>query len=284
MAAFSECEQILDARPLRQGDVLRPLKDQGDLWDGISIVVTADCDIARSKHAGRLTCVPILSASSYLALFYMPRRLAKIGQQVGECLTKLMRQAQQVHLTDFPQPISSERCLKWVLQSESQTIAQRLRLTSQETSTFLQLADSFRGTYMVSEDPFPRQCEAYHQAAEALGRQAATVKTALAADLANHLRDLPGDAMFLTSLGNGYHSGYVVYLRVLRELKDEQVALKSSSRSFEITHERIGHLKPPYLYRLTQQLGAVFSSIGLPTEYEMSRDALAQRILQGQGD
>jgi len=90
--------------------------------------------------------------------------------------------------------------------------------------------------------------------------------------------------MFLSSIGNDDDSGYVAYLRLLRELKDNQVALKPSSRSFEITHERIAHLKPPYLYRLTQQLGAVFSSIGLPTEYEASRDTLTQGVLHVQGD
>ena len=75
--------------------------------------------------------------------------------------------------------------------------------------------------------------------------------------------------MFLNSLPDDDDDdtdGHVAYLRLLRELKDNAVALKSSAMSYEISHERIGHLKPPYIYRLTQQLGAVFSSIRLPEE------------------
>ena len=89
--------------------------------------------------------------------------------------------------------------------------------------------------------------------------------------------------MFLSSVANGVDYGYVAYLRLLRELKETQVALKASNMSSTITHERIGHLNSPYLYHLTQQLGAVFASIGLPEEYEESRNKSAEQLLKAAG-
>ena len=191
-----------------------------------------------------------------------------------------MRQAQSAHFEEFSHPISAERSLQWVQQSDPTVIAQRLRLSSAEAPEFVTLAEAFRGARTALDAPFPHQCEAYYRACDVVGKDPAATKKALAAEFSSHIKGLPGDAIFLTSLSVEHDEGYVVYLRILRELTDGQVGLKTSSRSFEITHERIARLRPPYLYRLTQQLGAVFSSIGLPGEYEASRDAIAQGILE----
>jgi hypothetical protein len=213
----------------------------------------------------------------------MPRRLARIEETLGDRLVSLMRKAQKAHLPEFDSPLTPERCQQWVLQSELAKIANTLRLSADETAAFIPLAESFRRISDSLDAPLSEQCEAFCSASEVMGKSARSTKEKLMADLASHLKDLPGDAMFLNSLMDDAEEGYVVYLRLLVGLNDRQVATRAAQRSFQITHERFTHLKSPYLYRLTQQLGSVFSAIGLPEEYEASRDSRAKTFLQELG-
>jgi hypothetical protein len=282
---FSECEPVPDARPLQQGDVLRSLEPPAEIWDATVIVVTADCDLAKTKHAGRLTCVPVLPAPVYLSLFYAPRRLAKIQQALAEHLTGLMRKAQSAHHPQFSVPLTEARCREWLQQSSPEAIAKTLEMSPKEEGTFVPMAHSFRESADALDGPLAAQCDAYASVYEALGRRGGrrTGKASLLSEIADHLRELPGDALFLNSVGNGPADGYVAYLRVLMSVKDAHVALKPHQRSFEVTYERIAHLRSPYLYRLTQQLGSVFNAIGLPSDYESSRDSTAQQFLDRLG-
>ncbi len=95
MGLFSECTDAMDARPLRQGDILRHLSNAEDDWEYLSVIVTADCDIARNKHAGRLTRAPILPLPTYLSAFYMPKRLQRLRSAVADRMVALMREGQR---------------------------------------------------------------------------------------------------------------------------------------------------------------------------------------------
>lgn len=57
---------------LRQGDIIRTERNTpqelSDLW----MILTSDCDLARAKHYGRLTCVPVMTMRRYLELFIFP--------------------------------------------------------------------------------------------------------------------------------------------------------------------------------------------------------------------
>jgi hypothetical protein len=284
-APFSECAPVTDARPLRQGDVLRSVDPAAEIWDALAIVVTADCDLAKAKHAGRLTCVPVLPADAYLALFYMPRRIDRIQQSLVDQLIGKMHRAQSAHLPQFSSPVTKQRCRQWLLQSRPDDIANTLEMSPQEQSEFLPLAHSFRESAKAQDGPLAAQCDAFALMYEVLGTKGGRVagKDSILREIATHLRDLPGDALFLSSLGDDTGSSYVAYLRVLMGVKDTQVAVKPYPRSFEVTHERIAHLKSPYLYRLTQQLGAVFNAIGLPPDYENSRDSKTRQFLDQLG-
>ena len=84
-----EYESVMDSTPIRQGDVfewvgenrLRP-------WKFYGIVVTADCDLANSKTAGRLSYVPALVAEDYLWHFWMGKKLDLAHQSAMSALLK----------------------------------------------------------------------------------------------------------------------------------------------------------------------------------------------------
>lgn len=279
---FSECDYIDPSKPLRQGDVLRSLDPSADPWEAYVIVVTADCDIARDKHGGRLTCVPVLPLRFYLASYYLPRRLSKVAESISERLVATIRKAQKAQFAEYKTAISRERAEAWLLETSPAKVAETLRIAEKDLQTFLQLAQQLVRIKALAPGDFSGHRDAFTAAQIAL-KPATTPEGALASlknDIVSHTKGLPGDALFLSSLGEELNAGYVAYLRVLQELREGCVALKSSQLGFEMTHERIARVKAPYVYALTQQLGAVFSAIGLPTEYEDTRVERSQQLLE----
>jgi len=277
---FSECDDIVDAAPLRQGDVVRRLSEDSDPWADLGVIVTADCDIAREKHHGRLSYVPLLPVEYYLALSYLPRRLGRVMAAIAGELLKIIHKAQAGRNDGFTTPISADRAERWLTEATPERVANTLGLAGADRDKMLRLGEILVQARAATPGDYSMHRRVYCEAEVRLNRSASTraVWSRLAKDVASHLKDLPGDAMFLSSVGRTYDSGYIAYLRVLRELRDEQVAVRASHRSFAVTHERISHLRAPYIYAMTQKLGAVFSAIGLPSEYESSRERIGLRL------
>jgi len=279
--SFSECLDIVDARPLRQGDVVRSLAARPDPWEDLAIIVTADCDIARNKHAGRLTCVPVLPAHAYLSTYYLPHRIGKLQRALADRLVPSVRKAQSTHFDGFREPISFERAQGWILDTSPSHVSSTLRMTPEETQRFIPLAEAFARLETMRSGSFPEQIRTICGSEVVLDRSPdeGSARKKIRAELANHVNELPGDALFLRSLGSTLTEGYVAYLRILLEVRDSRVAVKSTQRSFEIRYERIARLQAPYVYALTQKLASVFSTIGLPREYEESRSECGNALI-----
>jgi hypothetical protein len=284
--SFSECEYVDPAQPLLQGDVVRSLSTASDPWDALAVVVTADCDIENDKHGGRVTCVPVVPLTTYLATYYLPRRVARLADSLSEQFVSIMRKAQKENFADFERPISLARAKSWVLETSPAEVASSLKLVGQQRVLFASFAEQFAALNRLKQGDFEEYCGAFisTQQLRMPTKEAGSIRQGLRLDLAGHTNELPGDALFLNSLGDGLDRGYVAYLRVMRELPDESVALKSSQISFDMTHERISRMRSPYVHALTQRLAAVFSAIGLPSEYEKARTESGMRLLTEPGE
>ncbi|MDP9223480.1 MAG: hypothetical protein M3P18_06420, partial [Actinomycetota bacterium] len=238
---------------------------------------------ARNKHAGRLTYVPILTMHRYLGTFWFPRRAESLSNAIGERLVSRMQKLQKTNRPDFTTSLSPERALQWVSQRGPELVADALAIAEeQDRQGFLELAACYVSLASSVTAPFRLQwatlCIAHCLAGRA--RSHADANARLVSDVESLLRSLPGDALFLNCLGPEYTSGYVCYLRVLRDIGDPDIAVRPRERAAGAPAERIGHLRSPYVYRLTQQLAEVFSSIGLPDEYEQSRDDRARSLAE----
>lgn len=280
---FSECEPALDDRPIRQGDVFRFHETHEDAWQRIGVIVTGDCDIARNKHNGRLTYVPILPAHSYLSMFWLPRRLEALSGRLGERLVPMMRKIQQANLPQFTAPLTAERAQSWTVEKGPFEVADALLLNDgPDRDEFLKLARAYVNVRSANGRSFRAQCGAACSAYCALGttKDGASALKRVEGELENYLVNLPGDALFLSCLTQEHVEGYVCYLRVLRDVGDEDIAVTQRQAARGARGSRIAHLGSPYLYKLTQQLAEVFASIGLPGEYEESRSSYAATILQ----
>jgi len=276
---FSECEPILDDRSLRQGDVFAWLgPDAAKPWTRLGIVVTADCDIVLDKHEGIISYVPLLALHDYLRLFYLPQQVEKANKPATDQLVAAIRDMQRRFQPQFPAPLSPEAALEWTERELPDAVADALGVphTDQRTRFVAQLAEHRSIREAMNSDQFADHVGAL-LALRCRGgseKEKAVETEKLRADIASKIARLPGDCFFVGRVDADHAGGFVAYLRLVRELKGKNIAIRQKElRNEGVTAKRIAKLASPFVYRLTQQLGDVFASIGLPSEYENCRKA-----------
>ena len=275
---FSECESATDDRPIRQGDVIESLTPNSDPQFGV--IVTADCDIAQSKHNNTLSYVPLLTLGRFLVSHYIPRRLTKALEFAIKELTlraTQFRQDKEPGAAGF-----SESAMEaWLRADDGDTVSNVLEIKpGTKRDGFTSLANAYRAGQSLSEAATLRQCvEALCGIRAHQGGSSEKAAIKIREEIKTYINGLPGDAFFVGSIGTepSQRTGHVAYLRILKELRPSDVAIRTSELA-RAKAKRIARLRSPFVYRLTQQLASVFSSIGLPTVYEDERDRIADDI------
>lgn len=278
---FTECHEVGDDRPIRQGDVFQWLTPSSDPWAQFGVVITADCDIAHEKHRGILSYVPVLLFTEYLAQFYLPRKLETALTAVRAQLNKQIRAYQQQNLSAFTEPVSDAAALGWVRSVPAQQIADQLGVPQGKTrDKFIALADDYLLSDQALHDgTFKALLDAVLRLRSRQNADKSKLYTALWREIDEYATHLPSDAFFIRSLSHNNMGGYVAYLRLVREISHKHIATRYTDlRDSAVIARRISHLGSPYIYSLTQQLATVFSAIGLPTEYEDSRRQLVEQV------
>jgi hypothetical protein len=272
-----ECEEVLDAsEPLRQGDVLRSLGAADDPWSRLGIVVTANCDLVHRKHAGAITTVPVLRYDEYLGFFPVPARLSKVESTVRGRVRSQLRRFQSKYRPDFPHALSDETMDGWIASGDPDAVLSSLRATADQEAHVLRASMGWlRDVSLVAPgDSLAAQLSLLARGGVLTGAKQSegTLRASLVQESVARVKSLPGDALFLHSLGPTLTDGYVVYLRRVANIEETAIALRSlDSQQAGKEVGRISRLASPYIFRLTQQLAQVFADIGLPEAYEASR-------------
>lgn len=276
-----ECEPATDASPLRQGDVFEWLtRKDADPFRQFGVIVTADCDLARAKHQGIISCVPILPLRDYFRMFHLPRRVKSSLSQVGDELVAVVRKAQE-RMPEFPEPMSKDAALGWVLRETPEGIAKALVIRDEKSVARVSaLVDDYKAlSASADEGSFQLQLEALAGfRARTRGSIAAKALGEIVGELAQVAETLPGDAFFIGNVADGEGLGHVAYLRMVREIQQEAIAIRATELA-SASAKRVSRMCSPYLYRMTQQLADVFAAIGLPTEYEEQRRSIARSLV-----
>lgn len=277
---FPEWMDIHPSRPLRQGDVLVAVVPNSDEWHKLLIVLTADCDLAREKHGGALTCVSVLPKDSYLIWFRYENQRNLLCDRLAEQLISVYDQ----NANEEPKAqVSRWRMREWVVESHPSIVADELGLDPGKTSQFIALAEPIRDLTASAPDTIGTAVDKLAKAKHALGDSATREKAdaAVRKDLSQFLRSLPGDAIYLNELSLEHSSGYVAYLRRVIEVNDCAVVTSQSRIPHDAAYLRVARLRSPYIYALTQQFAAVFSAIGLPSAYESARNRSLTELKNG---
>ncbi|MBN1170902.1 MAG: hypothetical protein JXA67_01905 [Micromonosporaceae bacterium] len=278
---FSECESVPDGDPLRQGDVFLFDRDNGNLdaWQQAGIIVTADCDLARNKHAGLLTYVPALPLREYMAMQLVPKMTEDLLARELRKLAELVFQIEQARNTS--PGLSKHAIREWVTREGGvEEMLDHLAVTNaNQRKTIYDKANAINACVSARELPtFEEQLSALVALHESTPKKSATGR--VIDEVRNRLKNLPGDSLFISSIGDNSSDGFIVYLRLVRELRVHQIAVSYYEKGRRgVVAKRISRMRAPYIYRLTQLLADVFSAIGLPEEYEHVRDTAFESCL-----
>jgi hypothetical protein len=288
---FAECEEITDDRAIRQGDVFEWLGSPTDPYRFLGLVVTADCDIAYAKHRGMLSYVPIMALTDYLRLFYLPniieRGMISLAGELTKALlakqvTDQIRQYQIANRPEFPDPISEQAAIHWVVGRDPVDIADELQILGPKArEEFLALVTDY--TFVdaaLNGELFADQVEAIMRLRIRSGLTLEQASKVIWNEIHTTVRRLPGDAFFIGYVTARFSSGNVAYLRLVREIRDDQLAIRQSDLhgGSKAQAKRIARMRSPYIFGLTQQLAAVFGAVGLPTEYEDHRQRIVEQL------
>ncbi len=272
------------AERVRQGDVLR-FEVQSHPWESYGIVVTADCDIVQVKNAGIVSYVPVLALADYWRVVALPRDIDKYASSKFLMPARdRIRALQRANLPDFPEALSDQSIDDLIRGNSAEAIISRLRVGDAERSSMLRLVTAYRGLLQKAEQP--TLYDLAKQLAElrvANGMQSPDPKVVLD-DLCRKVRELPGDAFYLSCIDRDCSEGHVAYLRLVRELRADSIALQPKHLAQKnVVARRVARLRSPFVYRLTQQLAHLFADIGLPAEYEERRLMSAQGVREALG-
>ena len=276
---FPEWTEPPTGGPIRQGDVISSVGETSDVWRRNLVVITADCDLAKAKHDGALTCVPILRLTDYLLMFRFEKLRDALATRV---VGKLLADVRNANPNTAVPNISVQRFKRWVVEEDLDSVLHSfVGVVMPEPAP--KLLKCVRSLLTEQPQELTSVVELLAVAKTALGdfKDLDKARSATAGDLASTLKSLPGDVLLINEISAADSGGYVVYLRRAFEIEDSSVVTSYSRLPHDARFARVSRLRAPYVYALTQQFGAVFSAIGLPTTYEQARESIADRIKSG---
>jgi hypothetical protein len=242
---------VLPDEPLQQGDVILWPHASGFL-ETSGIVVTADCDLARAKHWGRISVVPVFAVHTYVEELLAPKILTKhqprLMQHFGKAIGNLLaNQSGEAPSLDALEQLLGAAHLPVSLAADGQI------------SAIHQILRQLGGW------------QKYESNLECLSSTFAILNLGGNEGMQNNIRSalvtLPGDVMPIPHFSGLPFDVSVAWLRVVREIPEKGIVRKMSDMA-AASGIRVGRLSPVVRYRLTQMLAQVFSDIGLPEHHE----------------
>ena len=252
-------ESLSTSSELNQGDIIFWPQETDDLKK-FGIVVTGDCDIANEKCWGKISVVPFFSMQYYLEYFACIKIFNKISNEIYEILRK------ELHKKGYD--YTKEDIYLYLLQIDADN---SITKTADECIKVLKHMKGIK-------KEFSSNFEALRAAHEM------TPKRNFKASLSNELNNPAEEFFYLGELETNIlppqkELPAIAWLRIIREVDISEVALTRTPQTPRLG-ARIARLAPVFRYGLTQRLGEIFSSIGLPDEHGRKKKKHITEILK----
>ena len=253
-----ECTEILsNKQSLRQGDIFKFLKEDDDKLYGI--VITGDCDIDKNKCKGIISYCNITTAKYYIQTEYLKGKLDLLLEFMkGYIVSQLQSLLKTKFLATTFINILNQSEDKWKNITDNPKLIDFLNFYKKKSKQLcITINDIIEARKLLD-----KKVEEEKQIEN------------LKKDIHSHIKSLPGDKFFIGEIPNDNKNyGYIAHLRCINSINKSKLINTNVYSDKEIV--RVCHLEAPFLYRLTQQVGAIFSDIGLPEYYEKSRDDIS---------
>lgn len=283
-----EQEPLSPSSEVRQGDILQMLPDaEAEEWTShFGVLVTANCDLVHAKSGGVATYIPVVPIEVYVGAMVIPAEV----QRHDVRSQRTLEQALDRHAVGMTS-VRIEEMLS--LHETPRDIALLAGLEGHALRDFEKAVERVGACRDAQQKLVERSFQEKRSCLTRLlsvlnGLEASPSRKPIAQlvreDVISRIRSLPSDALYLGSLSPQNSHGYVAYLRLLREIRIERIALRPSEertapeRQFEA--RRISRLRLLYTHKILQQMAAVFTDIGLPEDYETYRNASIVRCAE----
>jgi hypothetical protein len=269
--------------PLAQGDILKLHHKGADCWSGhFGLLVTADCDLAQRKHAGYLSYVPVIPLEVYTAAVHIPSTIEKITYRWESQLEQLFVPLRKPSLSRLREQIERGRPTADILET-IEAEEQHLNRLNKQIRHWALLVDAAKAGGDDGLGPQIQRLRAITASQQILSGSKSDLWPNKLTSLTANLGSLAGDRAVVGSISQSLRSGYVVYLRLVRELHESDVATSWVDEKREPSRyraARISRLPQVLVHRLVQMLGQCFGDIGIPTEIEDDRNRSIDEIGQ----
>jgi len=253
-------------RPFAQGDILQSVPADDNADRNFSIIITADCDIAQSKTADRLTYVEVVTTHDYLERVWIPDQLQKYVKRqargAAEELTELMRRS------GLDLAMSADQLLAWLQARPIEAIDKAVNRTGKPLDA--KLLKTLTGLRCaLGSDADQKPLGQWRALRDILGESVDRQR----ADLASALAGSGGfsDIFLLPELPRASGLGYVALLRFIQTVHADGVFKNEVDARIQGQPEalhRVGCLTDGIRFAITQKFAFLFSRIGLPSHYE----------------
>ncbi|MGI5092769.1 hypothetical protein [Treponema socranskii] len=255
----TQCTEIIDnSTPLRQGDILLfPTKRKSEKY---GIVVTGDCDIAQKKCRKIISYCTITTAKYYISTevmydAFISKEISKLEEFVLKNVCSLLKAEK------------SETFLSTLLTLESNYLKGLLK--DKNLIKKIEMLKSIKDKFEYSMEDL---INIYKMNNNSVNKD--EVIKIIKSKFLSKLNSLPGDKYHISEIPNQNDDyGYIVHLRYINTISQDDIEKQNNLY-------RIGHLEAPYLYKLTQKLGAIFSDIGEPEEFEKNKLEINKMIIE----
>lgn len=233
------------------------------------MVITADCDFAHEKHAGRVTCVPLLTEDDYLLEIRFALLQAKLCVGPLETLQSAAKQA-------GASTITKDEILSWVVRSDATSVADSLASEKTSAKQLIPAVQAIKRAHLerpTAELKLEDLVESQLLHNSAVSRQKAVER--VKDFVAQTYSSTPGDALFLGAFDGHTNVGFFAYLRHIELVWQTDVAT-----GFERgrKYRRVAALNERFSNALAQRFALVYMPIALPADYEASREESASNM------
>jgi len=226
-------EFVAPTATLTQGDLIK-FEGAEDPLRQVGIVVTADCDLERKKHARLVTLIPVVSVTVLLEKYLLPEDCEKKRDQIEAYVLKA-----------FEVDREQEAALRNAVLKEKLTTTPELTEAQIVAGKFV--ADQLDEISISEYKALMEAIQNSVKKADALSKQILS----------------RGDLLILPNLKELGLNDDIAWVRHIWQVPISDIAIRTSELSSR-SGERIARLDSPFRYRLTQLLAQVFSDIGLP--------------------
>jgi hypothetical protein len=278
---------LVDDR-LTQGDVIRWDRADASHRGEYGIVVTADCDLVHNKMKGVISYVPLLRFEKYVMAVWGPDYVERRVKKILESAVSAMREAHKARRSS--ETLGEGGIRQWLIRDDAPAIASQLLGPEADDKGLRRLeriiaparAALICESELLSDGDGTPYINRLTNAANVLFPDGKGNTKTISTAPDSHCNSLPGDVFFVSHLPGEGDDGYFALLRHISQFNMQNISLDPVQRPGPVLPaRRIGKLKAPYIYALTQQMARVFADIDLPTDHSERLVVCTRNYLSG---